>query len=109
MPAYRLPASYIARQHLKLLDEVYEPGDEIPGHIIKELQTASALLSSRQIIPMPDPHYRRTMPERGTPTDVPAQVRVMISDEETEPDPEPEPDPEEPPEEDPPPDDPEVP
>lgn len=87
MPAYRTPETFTARKRLTLFDVVYEPGDSIPSDVVKEVMRLSALLSSRAIIPDPDPHYRRTMPERGTPTDVPPAARATIPD---PPEPEPE-------------------
>ena len=78
MPKVTAPTSFTAGRKQTINGTVYNPGDAIPNAVAKGLRNLSALLSNRDIIPVPDPFGRRTKSSTATPTDVGSALRRDI-------------------------------
>lgn len=68
MPAFVQPTSYTAGKKVTLLGVTYQPGAAVPNDVVRTLKDASALVSSRILIPNTDPHKRKT--KKSTPAPV---------------------------------------
>ena len=76
---YVLANEYIVQRKFTFEGTLYNPGDNIAGTDLARIRSASVLLSARYVIPVPDPHSRRTKPQHPTPTAMPATVRNRIN------------------------------
>lgn len=72
---FRPVESYTATRAMTLNGTAYSAGETIAWDDIVHSRKSDALLSRKFIIPIPDPHARRTKPETPTPVSTPAKFR----------------------------------
>lgn len=68
MPGRVLPSSFTAGRPVKLEGVSYQPGDTVPGAVVKRVRALSALLSNGTLWPDKDPSSRRLSLKKQRPT-----------------------------------------